>query len=58
MNREQILEAIKNLAASQGFYGRLYKALTNGTEAAENTLTLMEEQNFGDVVDMVMWLES
>ncbi len=57
MNRQQILEAIKNLAASQGFYGRLYHAPTNGTEAAENALTEMEEQNFADVVDMVMWLE-
>ena len=57
MNRQQILEAIKGLAASQGFYGRLYYALTNGTEAAENALTEMEEQNFADVVVMVMWLE-
>lgn len=51
MNREQIL------AASQGFYGRLYERLTDGSEEAEDALTLMEAQNFGDVVDMVMWLE-
>ena len=58
MNREQILSAIRGLAASQGFYGRLYEALTNGSEESENFLDTMEEQNFGDVVDMVMWLES
>jgi hypothetical protein len=57
MNKEQILEAIRSLAASQGFYGRLYERLTDGSEEAEDALTLMEEQNFGDVVDMVMWLE-
>ena len=58
MNRTQILNAIAGLAASQGFYGRLYEALTNGTEESENFLDTMEEQNFSDVVDMVMWLES
>lgn len=57
MNREQILDAIRSLAASQGFYGRLYERLTDGSEEAEDALTLMEAQNFGDVVDMVMWLE-
>lgn len=58
MNKEQILNAISQLAASQGFYGRLYEALTNGTEEAEEFMEQMEAQNFGDVVDMVMWLES
>ena len=28
MNKEQILDAIRSLAASQGFYGRLYDTLT------------------------------
>lgn len=58
MNKEQILDAIRSLAASQGSYGRLYNALTNGTEQADVFLATMEEQNFNDVVDMVMWLES
>lgn len=58
MNRTQILNAVSQLAASQGFYGRLYEALTSGTEEAEEFMQQMEEQNFGDVVDMVMWLES
>ena len=57
MNREQILNAIRSLAASQGFYGRLYERLTDGSDSAEDFLDTMEEQNFGDVVDMVMWLE-
>ena len=58
MNKEQILDAIRSLAASQGFYGHLYNALTSGTEEAEEFMEQMEAQNFGDVVDMVMWLES
>ena len=57
MNKEQILDTIRSLAASQGFYGRLYNALTDGSEQADEFLATMEEQNFGDVVDMVTWLE-
>ncbi len=54
MKREEILAAIKNLALSQGFYGRLLERIEND----ETILDTLEEQNFGDVVDMVMWLES
>lgn len=55
MNRQEILNAVKSLAMSQGFYGRLYNALTNGTEEAEAVLQEMVDQNFKDSVDMVMW---
>ena len=55
MNREQILSAIKGLAMSQG--GRMYEFLTSGTDEAEDALTILEEQNFGDAVDMVMFIE-
>jgi len=58
MNRQQILDAIKGLARSQGFYGRLYERLTDGSESAEEALATMEEQNFGDVLDMILWIES
>lgn len=57
MNKEQILNAIKSLAGSQGFYGRLYKQLTDGSKEAEEALAIMEKQNFKDSVEMVMWLE-
>ena len=57
MNKEQILDAIRSLAASQGFYGRLYDRLTDGSDSAEDFLATMEEQNFGDVLDTVLWLE-
>lgn len=58
MNKEQILSAILALASSQGFYGSLYDKLSDGSEASEEALSVMEEQNFSDAVDMVMWLES
>ena len=43
MNREQILSAIKDLAMSQGSYGRMYEFLTSGTNEAEEALTILEE---------------
>ena len=57
MNKQEILDVVKSLAMSQGYYGRLYDVLTNGTDEAEYALQEMEEQNFKDAVDMIMWLE-
>ena len=54
MTREEILENIKMLARSQGYYGRLLWAI----EEDESILDRLEEQNFNDVVDMVLFLES
>lgn len=53
MDRQQILDAVASLAMSQGFYGRLYEQIKDNDEA----LDYLESQNFGDVVDMVMFLE-
>lgn len=53
MNKKEIMEAIKSLAKSQGFYGRLYEDLKENTEALE----FLEKQNFKDSLDMVMFLE-
>ncbi len=33
MNKEEIMEAIKSLAHSQGFYGRLYETLKENPES-------------------------
>lgn len=57
MNRQQILDAISTMAKSQGFYRRLYDFLTNGSTAAEKEMVKLEEQNFGDIVDMVLFIE-
>ena len=57
MNKKEILNAIKNLASSQGFYGRLYEKLTDGSEESLKFLIELEHQNFKDSVDLIMWLE-
>lgn len=53
MNRLDILSAIQRLACSQGSYGRLYQAIQEDA----TILDTLEAQKFGDVLDMVMFLE-
>ena len=57
MNRNEILEAIKSLASSQGFYSRLYDTLSNKSEQAEEYLMHLENKKFADVVDLILYLE-
>lgn len=58
MKKEEILSAIRSLAASQGFYGRLLFVLSSDEPDSIAYLEYLEEQNFKDVVDLVMFLES
>lgn len=62
MNIEQIMAAIRSLAESQGYYGRLYNELwemqTNDPEKWEEVKNTLEAQNFKDTLDMVMYFES
>lgn len=61
MNRDEIMDAIKMLASSQGFYSRMYSSLCemrdNDPDEFDRNMTILEEQNFGDAVDMVMFFE-
>ena len=58
MNREQILDAFRSLARSQGFYGRLLQQIDSvDEETREAFLSDLESRNFRDVVDLVMWIE-
>ena len=58
MNREQILDAFRSLARSQGFYGRLLAKIDSVDEETRDAfLTDLESRNFRDVVDLVMWIE-
>lgn len=54
MKKEEILNNIKELSKSQGFYGRLYEQVLDNDEALE----YLESQNFKDVLDLIMFLES
>lgn len=58
MNREEILETIRSLAESQGFYGRLVKILESDELDALAYLELLEEQNFKDPIDLILFIES
>jgi hypothetical protein len=51
MNKEEIIKAIKSLAQCQGFYGRLLENLN------DEALEYLEQQNFKDTVDMVLFFE-
>lgn len=61
MKMNDILDAIKELSYSQGFYGRLYRDLKaiyeNDVERFEAIKEELEAQNFKDVVDMVLYFE-
>ena len=62
MKRDEILKAIGSLASSQGLYSRLYLNLTelrtDDPDEYDRIMTQLEEQNFKDAVDLVMYLES
>ena len=55
MTAQEILSNIRMLAQSQGFYGRLLEAVT---EENPELLDYLAEQEFEDVVDMILFLES
>ena len=54
MNKEQILDVIKSLAMSQGFYGRLLEHINE----EPTYLNFLEKQNFEDAIDFILYMES
>ena len=61
MKEEQILNEIKGLAASQGFYGRLYEDLVLMSKehpaAYDETMRLLEREGFETTLDLVLYFE-
>lgn len=61
MKMKDILNAIKELANSQGFYGRLLRDLTelqqNDLKQYNSIKEELESQNFHDTLDLIMYLE-
>lgn len=53
MNKKQIMESIKALAKSQGFYGRLLAQI----KEEPSILDMLEMEHFKDPVDMILFLE-
>lgn len=62
MKFKEIIQTIKDLAKSQGFYGRLLyeieDAKENDKEKYERMKATLEEQNFKDAVDIVLFFET
>lgn len=57
MKRNEIMDTIKTLARSQGFYGRLYNSIEN-SDNKDAALAYLENQNFRDSFDLIMFFES
>lgn len=61
MSMNAILETIKDLSYSQGFYGRLLRSIMelkkNDIEEYERLAEYLEGQNFKDALEMVLFFE-
>lgn len=57
MSKEEILKTVGLLASSQGFYSNLSTLLTSDEPEAIGYLEYLEEQNFKDPVDLILFLE-
>ena len=61
MKRKEILETIRRLAESQGFYGRLYQNLVDLREESlgkyDKFMEILEKENFKDSVDLILYFE-
>lgn len=62
MDMNQIINEIRSLACSQGFYGRLLQSILylkqNDKVRYDALAKELEAQKFGDTVDMVLYFES
>ncbi len=61
MEEVEILQTIKMLSASQGYYGRLLRALeemqAEDVDGYRDAMDQLEAQNFADALDLVMFFE-
>ena len=62
LKRNDILEIFKDFSKSQGFYGRLLNNLNdlkeNDPSTYEKYMKNLEDHEFKDVVDLVLYIES
>ena len=54
---EEILNGIKELSKSQGYYGRLYNSIMEDEENFEEFKNWCEENKFKDIVDFILCIE-
>lgn len=58
MNKNQIYNTIVSLAKSQGYYSNLLEAMDANLDNKEEFLNALEEKEFKDTVDLILYLES
>ena len=62
MNALQVIEVIKDLAKSQGFYSIMYQNIMENIvpyeDKYESFQQFCEQQNFRDAVDLVLYSEA
>lgn len=59
MDRQEIRSTFEMLACSQGFYGRLLRDIDSSPEDVQEEIwSELEEQNFKDSVDLILYIES
>lgn len=56
MRKYEILETLEGLARCQGMYRRLLNAWTE-EGVLEDALQILEDQNFADAVELIMFIE-
>lgn len=58
LDRDDIMSLFKSLASSQGFYGRLVRAINDANEEArEKFWQNLESKKFTDTLDVIMYIE-
>ena len=58
MNKDEIIANIETLSKSQGYYQGLYEQLAAlPTEELDIVLSELENENFKDIVDLILYLE-
>ena len=58
MKIEEIMEVFKSLSRSQGFYGRLLMDIESLPKDDYDQLVItLEEQDFKDALELIMWVE-
>lgn len=58
MKENEILETLRQLARSQGMYGRLLASIEEMPEDNYRELfDILESQNFKDPIDLILYLE-
>lgn len=58
MNKKQIKATLQSMAKSNGSYNRLIVQMDENPDAADKWLSELEQMNFSDEVELIMFLES